>query len=163
MFEWWYTNFTLPFFDSANFFRYETWHWVCFVDTSITFKPNFAFVNSMMSRVPFGGVSSQYRILLWQIVPKCCFIQVLGISAIVRCHEILLIWYFKYISSLCFGWSRSVSTLFNILLVITYSSFLWSSLSISKLKYLPRYLKLSLFLKGGICSLLTNSLDVFAR
>ena len=152
MFEWWYTNFTLPFFDTANFFRYETWHWVCFVDTSITFKPNFAFVNSMMSRVPFGGVSSQYRILLWQIVSKCCFIQVLGISAIVRCHEILLIWYFKYISSLCFGWSRSVSTLFNILLVISYSSFLCSSLSISKLKYLPRYLKLSLFFKAGIRS-----------
>ena len=89
MFESWYTNFTLSFSDIANFFRRETWHWVCFVDTSITFKPNFAFVNSMMSRVPFGGISSQYRILLWQIVSKCCFIQVLGISDIVKCSIVV--------------------------------------------------------------------------
>ena len=115
-------NFTLSFSDVANFFHTETWHWVYYIDTSITFKPNFAFVNSMMSWVPFGRISSQYQILLWQIVSRCCFIQVLGISATVRCHEILLI-YFKYISSLCFGWRGSVSTLFNVLLVISNSSF----------------------------------------
>ena len=39
---------------------------------------------------------------------------------------------------------------FNILLVISNSPFLCSSLFISKLKYLPRYLKLSLILKISI-------------
>ena len=128
------------------------------IERSIIFKPRFDLGSSTVSSAQFIGISSHDLSFLWHKEPRFSFTQVVRMSAFVKCHDNLIRRYLRYKSSLLFGWRGSLLILFKIVVVVSKSSALCFWLSILKLKYLPKYLKLSSSCKGDIISLSTYSL-----
>jgi len=134
-----------------------------FADGSWRFRPNWLQGRMIPLKVALKGRSNHWRMNRIVMESRFSITHVLARLATVRCQESFESTYLWYKSNLFFGRIERLSILVSISTREDCNFSLWTLLSISKLKYLPKYLNDSPDLTVGTVLWLTNNFGSYWR